>query len=83
MGVRGVLAAVVGVIQSVIGVLAIAFAYVLNYNTDVQAFVQTMLGMKDTPIEEVLPVFLLIIITFGFFSIISGLLLTHEWRKTR
>lgn len=83
MGVRGILAAVVGVIQSVIGVSTIVFVYVLNYNSDVQAFIRTVLGMKDTPIEDVLPVFLLLIISFGFFSIISGLLLIHEWRRSQ
>ncbi len=82
MRIRVILAAVVGVIQSGIGVLAIAFAYVLNYNGDVQTFVQTVLGI-ETPMEKILPMFLLLISTFGFFSIISGLLLIHEWRKTR
>ncbi len=82
MGVRGVLAAVVGVVQSGIGVSAIGFAYVLNYNDGVRKFVKTMLDI-ERPIEEVLPAFLLIIVTFGFFSITSGLLLIHEWRRSR
>jgi len=82
MKIRAILALVVGLIQSIIGVLTIGFAYVLNYNDGVRKFFKTMLDI-ERPIEEVLPVFLLLIITFGFFSIISGLLLIHEWRKLR
>ena len=80
MKVKGILAAIVGVTQSIIGISIITFAYALNYNSDVQFFIQTMLNI-ERPIEEVLPLFLLVIFTFGFFSIISGLLLIHEWRK--
>jgi cell division protein FtsX len=82
MKVKGILAAIAGVTQSIIGLSIITFAYALIYNSDVQSFVQTMLDI-ERPIGEVLPLFLLLILTFGFFSIISGLLLIQEWRKLR
>ncbi len=81
MGARGILAAIVGVVQGAIGALAIAFAYIVNYNLfDIQDTIQDMLGIS---VGEHMPLYLLLILTFGFFSIISGFLLIHEWMESR
>jgi len=81
MGARGILAAIVGIVQSTIGALAIAFAYIVNYDLfNIQITVQNMLGIS---VEEHMPLYFLLILTFGFFSIISGFLLIHEWMESR
>jgi len=61
----------VGLTQSVVGAFATVFAYVLYYDFfGIQA-------MLNVPTGDVL-LYMLILIAFGVFSIISGLLLTNE-----
>ncbi len=81
MGAREIVAAVVGVIQSLIGASAIAFAYLLYYNLfNIQAIIQEVLGIS---VSENLPLCMFLAFTFGFFSIVSGFLLIHEWMESR
>jgi hypothetical protein len=81
MGAREILAAIIGIIQSVIGALAIVLAYVLHYNLfDIQANIREMLGIS---VSENLPLYMLLAFTFGFFSIASGFILIHEWMESR
>lgn len=70
MGLRRILAVVVGSLQAAIGVLAVLFIYVLYHNFfDVQSLMN---------ISENVPVYMLLLFVFGFVSIISGLFLIHE-----
>lgn len=70
MGLRRILAVVVGSLQAAIGVLAVIFTYVLYHNFfDVQSLMN---------ISENVPVYMLLLFVFGFVSIISGLFLIHE-----
>lgn len=76
MKIRKVLGAIVGVAQGVMGALAIVFAYVLYHNFfDVQTELEVL--------AEWMPLYLLLLLTFGFFSIISGGFLIHEWQGSR
>lgn len=70
-GARKVFAIVVGTVESTLGVLAIIFAYFLSIN---------FFGFQErlTIREESVPLFMLIFIVFGFFSIVSGLFLFAE-----
>jgi len=71
MGLRRILTTIVGIVQSVIGALAIIFAYMLYHNFfNVRGFLD-ILG-------ENVPVYMLFLFIFGFVSIISGLFLIHE-----
>lgn len=65
------LIAVVGMIQSAIGILALILACALYSNV---LNIQTMLNVST----ELLPLSLVILGVFGFFSVISGLFLLHE-----
>jgi len=71
MKARRVLAIIVGMTQGAIGLLAFVLVCVLYFN-----FLnsQTMLNVA----AELLPLSLLILSVFGFFSVISGLFLIHE-----
>lgn len=62
-----------GLAQSVIGALAAVFAYVLYHNF---FQVQTVLNV---PSKDVI-FYMLILIVFGFVSIVSGLFLVNEAR---
>ena len=76
MGLRRILAAVVGTLQAAIGVLAVIFAFVLYFDFfDAQTWL-------NAP-AKLLPLYLFIIMIFGFFSIISGLFLLHEGLEAR
>lgn len=74
---RITLLAIIGIIQSVLGVLAIIFAYIITYHDHFG--VQTIIGVS----RENMPLYMLLLLIFGIFSIISGFLLIHEWRKLR
>lgn len=71
MKAKRILVAVVGMTQGAIGVLALILACTLHFNF---LDIQTMLNVS----AELLPLSLLILIIFGFFSAISGLFLLHE-----
>ncbi len=81
MKVKGLLAVAVGLIQSAVGASAITLAYFL-YNDffDVRTIIRNILTV---PVEEYLPLYLLILFTTGFFSMVSGFFLIHEWLKLR
>ncbi|MFQ6064602.1 MAG: hypothetical protein ACE5L6_03920 [Candidatus Bathyarchaeia archaeon] len=69
--VRRILAAIVGTVQGTLGALAVAFSYFLHVN---------FLGLREIleVSEGVLPLYMLILIIFGFSSIIGGLFLLAE-----
>ncbi len=71
MGLRRILAAVVGALQAAIGVLAVIFAYMLYHNF---FNVQSLMNLS----KETVPVYMLLLFVLGFVSIISGLFLIHE-----
>ncbi len=73
---RRIFVAIVGTVQSAIGVLAIIFAYILYFDF---FDAQTRL---NTPVE-LLPFYLFALMVFGFFSIMSGLFLLYEGRESR
>jgi len=71
MKVRKMLTGIVGLIQGTIGIAAIALAALLYFNfLDFQAAL-------NVPVE-LLPLNLLILGVFGFFSLVSGFLLLYE-----
>ncbi len=63
--------AIVGIAQGAIGVLAGIFACILYFNF---LGAQTMLNVP----AELLPLYLLALSVFSFFSVISGFFLIHE-----
>jgi hypothetical protein len=68
---RRILVAIVGTLQSVIGLLAVIFAYFLYIDLfGLQAW------LNGT--AEFLPLHMLFLVVFGFFSIMSGLFLLTE-----
>jgi len=76
MKVRRTLTVIVGLVQSMIAVLTVIFAFILYFNLfDIQTW------FNDAVEFHHLHVFALFV--FGFFSIISGLFLVHEWLKSR
>jgi uncharacterized membrane protein len=68
---RRILGAIVGTVQGLIGVLAVIFAYILYID-----FFGLRAWLDVT--AEFLPLYMLALIVFGFFSIMSGLLLLIE-----
>lgn len=68
---RRILVAVVGTIQSLTGILAIIFAYILYLD---------IFGLRAwlDVTAEFLPLYMLVFIVFGFFSMISGVFLLTE-----
>lgn len=71
MGIRRNVSIVIGATQSIIGGLAAIFAYILYHNF---FGVQEVLNV---PQKDVL-FYMLVLIVFGFVSIISGLFLVNE-----
>jgi len=71
MGVRRILVAIVGVAQGAIGLLAGVLACILYFNF---LGVQTTLNVS----VELLPLYLLILGVFSFFSVVSGFFLIYE-----
>ncbi len=71
MSVKRILATIVGLLQSAVGALALVLAGVLYFN-----FLDTQTMLSVSP--ELLPLSLLFLSVFGFFSVISGLFLFHE-----
>jgi len=71
MKIRKTIVTFFGIMQEVIGVLAISFAYILYFNLlDVRVSL-------NIPVEHV-SFYLLLLFIFGFISIISGFFLIHE-----
>ena len=71
MEVKRILVAIVGIAQGGLGVLAGILACILYFN---------FLGVQTTlnvPAEH-LPLYLLVLSVFSFFSVISGFFLIHE-----
>jgi len=76
MNIRGTLAIVVGLMQSVIAALVFIFACSLYFNFfGVQ-------GQLNGAIESC-HFHVLVLLVFGFFSIIGGLFLVYEWLESR
>lgn len=74
-----ILAAVVGWVQVLTGIIAVALVYILHQNFfDAQSVLQTILNI---PLEETLPLYLLLLLIFGLFWILSGFSLIQEWRE--
>jgi len=71
LGIRRNVSIVIGVTQSIIGGIAAVFAFILYYNF---SGIQTVLNV---PQKDVL-FYMLVLIVFGFVSIISGLFLVNE-----
>jgi membrane associated rhomboid family serine protease len=71
MGVRRILVTIVGVVQGAIGLLAGFLACILYFNF---LGVQTTLNVST----ELLPLYLLILGVFSFFSVTNGFFLIHE-----
>jgi hypothetical protein len=71
MKIRKITATFFGIMQEVIGVLAISFAYILYYN-----FLDVQVSLNIP--EKHVPFYLLLLFIFGFISIISGFFLIHE-----
>ncbi len=76
---RRILVAAVGWIQVLTGIIAVALVYILYQNFfDAQSVLQTTLNI---PLEESLPLYLLLLLIFGLFWILSGFSLIQEWRE--
>lgn len=74
MGLRRIFVALIGALQSALGILAVIFAFVLYHNFfDIQSLMN---------ISENVPIYMLLLFVFGFVSIISGLFLIHERLET-
>lgn len=71
MKARRILVVIVGLTQGAIGMLALILACILYFDV---LNIQTMLNVST----ELLPLSLLILSIFGFFSVTSGLFLLHE-----
>lgn len=76
MKIRRTLTMMVGIVQSIIAVSIVIFAFILYFNFfDAQTWLNSAAEFRY--------VYLLALLVFGFFSIISGLLLVHEWLESR
>ena len=71
MKAKRILVVIVGMTQGAIGMLALIFTCILYFNF---LNIQTTLNVS----AELLPLSLLILSIFGFFSVMSGLFLIHE-----
>jgi hypothetical protein len=76
MKIRRTLTVIVGIIQSMIAVLTVIFACSLYFNF---FGVQTWLNAA----VESHYFHILALLVFGFFSLISGLFIVHEWIESR
>lgn len=70
MNAKRILVVIVGMTQGAIGMLALILTCILYFNF---LNIQTMLEVS----AELLPLSLLILSIFGFFSVMSGLFLIH------
>ena len=74
MEIRKIVSTVTGVAQSSVGVLSSVLAVLLFFNF---LEVQTVFNVP----AELLPLYLLFLVLFSLFSLLSGLLLIREWRQ--
>lgn len=74
MKVKKIIVTFFGIMQEVIGVLAIVFAYALYYN-----LLDVRVGLNIP--EKHVSFYLLLLFIFGFISIVSGFFLIHERLK--
>jgi len=74
MGVVRVLATLVGLLQSLIGIFTIILAYLIYYSPKFLNISQ-ILRIRS----EYAAFFILILGIVGFFSIVSGILIIYEW----
>ena len=74
MRIRGIVSAIVGLVQSAIGLLVAVWTGMLFFGMD------NLQTVFDVP-PEFLPFYLLILGLFSFFSITSGVLLIRELRR--
>jgi len=75
MEIRRIVAAIIGIAQSAVGVLSAVLAFLLLCNI---LEVQTVFTVPP----ELLPLYLLVLVLFSIFSVLSGLFLIREWRGT-
>jgi hypothetical protein len=76
MNIRGILAIVVGLMQSVTAALVFIFACCRYFNFfGVQ-------GQLNEPVESG-NFHVLVLVVFGLFSIVSGFFLVYEWLESR
>lgn len=74
MAIKRVLAVVVGAVQSLIGILSMASAYLI-YDNPRYLEMRTILSIPN----EYVTLCILLLSIFSLFSIISGLLIIYEW----
>jgi hypothetical protein len=74
METKRIVSTVTGVAQSAIGVLSAVLAVLLFFNL---LEIQTLLNVP----AELLPLYLLFLVMFSVFSVLSGLFLIREWRQ--
>ena len=74
MKIRKVLTTVIGLTQEAIGLLSALLAVMLFFNL---LEVQTVFNLP----VELLPFYLLVLVLFSFFSIVSGVFLIREGRE--
>jgi hypothetical protein len=73
MKIRRILTAITGVIQEVVGVLSMVLAVMLFLNI---LELQTIFNLPS----ELLPLYMLILVIFSLFSVVSGVYLIREGR---
>jgi hypothetical protein len=78
MKVNEAFATFIGLFQSIIGMLCIAIAFFLYYNPNLFP-IRSILNLQ---LEHV-PFYIMILFIIGIFTIISGLVIIHEWSSTR
>lgn len=71
LGIRKLFSRVIGLAQTMIGVLSTIFAYLMYYNF---LNVQGVFNLSTKSIS----VYTLVFVSFGLFSAVSGLFLVHE-----
>ena len=74
MRAKRALAAVIGTLQTIIGILIIIFAYIIYYDPP---FFQAR-SIFNIQVENV-SFFILLLSIIGFFSLMSGFLILYEW----
>lgn len=78
MQIKRAVATFIGVVQSLIGIASIAFAYLIYYNPDYLE-VRAILNIPN----EHVALYILLLGIIGLFSIVSGLLIVYEWGLTQ
>ena len=71
---KNVLATFIGLLQSLLGALAMILIYLIYFNYDFFA-IRTILNIQ----QEHVSLYIMIFFVIGLFAIISGLLIIYEW----